>query len=123
MAVIIPEPEPLLLSIFTSLNVGNETESTSIPEMRITVNPVLKYDANVAALWEDLRGSGDGVQAETLASPAFEMTSAASSANRTISITDGTVTEMSWDEGDYLGASVAIKARGDNSTSFYLKHA
>ena len=51
------------------------------------------------------------------------MTSAASSANRTISITDGTVTEMSWDEGDYLGASVAIKARGDNSTSCYLKHA
>ena len=95
----------------------------SIPEMIITANPVLKYDANVAALWEDLRGSGDGVQSETLASPAFEMTSAASSANRTISITDGTVTDMSWDEGDYLGASVTIKARGDNSTSFYLKHA
>ena len=107
---------------------GNATEGApqtyvrSVPEMAITVNPVLKYDANCAQLWEDARGSDDGVQAETLTSPAFEMTSAASDANRTISITDGTVTEVSWDEGDYLGLNVAIKARGDNATSFYLKH-
>ena len=108
---------------------GNAADGTpqtyirSVPEMAITVNPVLKYDANCDQLWEDARGSDDGVQAETLASPAFEMTSAASDANRTISVTDGTVTEVAWDEGDYLGLSVGIKARGDNATSFYFKHA
>jgi len=60
-----------------------------------------------------------------LASPAFQMADNAtySSGNRAIQIADGTVTEIGWDEGDYLGLSVAIKARGDSSTSFYLKHA
>jgi len=100
-----------------------QTYIRSVPEMIITVNPVLKYDGACDQLWEDARGSDDGVQAETLASPAFEMTSAASDADRTISITDGTVTEISWDEGDYLGLNVTIKARGDNATSFYFKHA
>ena len=92
--------------------------------MMITANPVVKYDTNVDALWEKVRGSGDGVQAETLTSPAFEMSNHATpaSGSRAISIADGTVTEMAWDEGEYLGVSVSIKARGDSSTSFYLKH-
>lgn len=109
---------------------GNATDGApqsyirSIPEMIITANPVVKYDANVAGLWEKLRGSGDGVQAETLTSPAFEMSNHATPASgtRAISITDGTVTEMSWDEGDYLGVSIGIKARGDSSSSFFVKH-
>ncbi len=109
---------------------GNATDGApqtyirSIPEMVITANPVVKYDTNLDALWEKVRGSGDGVQAETLTSPAFEMSDNATpaSGSRAISITDGTVTEMAWDEGEYLGVSVSIKARGDSSTSFYLKH-
>ena len=110
---------------------GHATDGTpqtyvrSVPEMVITANPVVKYDANVAPLWEKLRGSGDGVQSETLTSPAFEMADNATraSGSRAISITDGTVTELAWDEGDYLGLSIGIKARGDSSTSFYVKHA
>jgi hypothetical protein len=109
---------------------GNATDGApqtyirSVPEMIITANPVVKYDTNVNALWEKVRGSGDGIQAETLTSPAFEMSNHATPASgtRAISITDGTVTEMAWDEGEYLGVSVSIKARGDSSTSFYLKH-
>ena len=109
---------------------GNATDGApqtyirSVPEMMITANPVVKYDTNVDALWEKVRGSGDGVQAETLTSPAFEMSNHATpaSGSRAISIADGTVTEMAWDEGEYLGVSVSIKARGDSSTSFYLKH-
>ena len=79
----------------------------------------------VEQLWEDLRGSGDGIQAETLGSPAFQMADHATytDGNRAIRITDGTVTDLSWDEGEYLGLSVTIKARGDSSVSFYLKHA
>ena len=102
-----------------------QTYIRSIPEMSVTVNPVVKYDTNVDQLWEDLRGSGDGTQAETLASPAFQMADNAtySSGNRAIRVTDGTVTECAWDEGDYLGLSVTIKARGDSSVSFYVKHA
>ena len=102
-----------------------QTYVRSVPEMVITANPVVKYDANVAPLWEKLRGSGDGVQSETLTSPAFEMADNATpaSGSRAISITDGTVTELAWDEGDYLGLSIGIKARGDSSTSFYVKHA
>tara|TARA_R100000808_G_scaffold6966_1_gene20448 strand:+ start:604 stop:1650 length:1047 start_codon:yes stop_codon:yes gene_type:complete len=111
---------------------GNATDGApqtyirSIPEMSITVNPVIKYDTNVDQLWEDLRGSGDGVQAETLTSPAFEMSDHATyddaSATRSIRITDGTVTDLSWEEGEYLGLNVTIKARGDSAVSFYLKH-
>ena len=109
---------------------GNATDGApqtyirSVPEMSITVNPVVKYDTNVDQLWEDLRGSGDGTQAETLTSPAFQMADHATytDGDRAIRITDGTVTECSWDEVDYLGLSVTIKARGDSSTSFYLKH-
>jgi len=102
-----------------------QTYVRSVPEMSITANPVVKYDANVDSLWEAVRGSGEGVQSETLTSPAFEMADNATpaSGSRAISITDGTVTEMAWDEGDYLGVSVSIKARGDSSVSFYVKHA
>ena len=110
---------------------GNATDGApqtyirSIPEMSITVNPVVKYDTNVDQLWEDLRGSTDGIQAETLGSPAFQMADHATytDGNRAIRITDGTVTECAWDEGEYLGLSLTIKARGDSSVSFYLKHA
>ena len=104
-----------------------QTYIRSIPEMVVTVNPVVKYDTNVDALWEAFRGSDDGVQAETLTSPAFEMSNHATyddaSATRSVRITDGTVTGLSWDEGDYLGLSVTIKARGDSAVSFYTKHA
>ena len=102
-----------------------QTYIRSIPEMSITVNPVVKYDTNVDNLWEALRGSGEGIQAETLTSPAFEMSDndSPSGGNRGLSVTDGTVTECSWDEGEYLGLNVVIKARGDSAVSFYLKHA
>jgi len=102
-----------------------QTYIRSIPEMSITANPVVKYDTNVDALWENARGSTDGIQAETMTSPAFQMADHATytAGNRAIQIADGTVTEIGWDEGDYLGLSVTIKARGDSSTSFYIKHA
>ena len=102
-----------------------QTYVRSVPGIVVTANPVVKYDANVAALWEKFRGSDDGVQAETLAAPAFEITDndTPASGSRAISIADATVTEMAWDEGDYLGVSVTLVARGDTSTSFYLKHA
>jgi hypothetical protein len=102
-----------------------QTYIRSVPEMIITANPVVKYDANVDSLWEAVRGSAEGAQTETLTSPAFEMADHATpaSGSRAISITDGTVTEMAWDEGDYLGVSVSIKARGDSNPSFYVKHA
>lgn len=103
-----------------------QTYIRSVPEMAITVNPVVKYDTNVDNLWENMRGSADGTQSETLTTPAFQMSDNATyndaGANRSIRIADGTVNELSWDEGDYLGLSVTIKARGDASESFYLKH-
>jgi len=102
-----------------------QTYIRSVPEMAITVNPVVKYDTNVDALWEYARGSSDNIQAETLGSPAFQMADNATytAGNRAIQVADGTVTEIGWDEGDYLGLNITIKARGDSSTSFYVKHA
>ena len=102
-----------------------QTYIRSIPEMSVVVNPVVKYDTNVDALWEHARGNTEGTQAETLASPAFQMAdnSTYTSGNRAVRISDGTVTDISWDEGDYLGISVSIKARGDDAVSFYTKHA
>ena len=102
-----------------------QTYVRSIPEFSVVVNPVVKYDTNVDALWEHARGSGEGIQAETLTSPAFEMANNATygSGSRAVRITDGTITEISWDEGDYLGLNVSIKARGDDAVSFYTKHA
>ena len=102
-----------------------QTYIRSVPEMSVTVNPVVKYDTNVDQLWEDLRGSGDGTQSATLAAPAFQMSDHATyndgSATRSIRITDGTVTECSWDEGDYLGLNLSIKARA-NAVSLFIKH-
>jgi hypothetical protein len=102
-----------------------QTYIRSVPEMSITANPVVKYDTNVDALWEYARGSADGVQAETMTSPAFQMADNATytAGNRAIQIADATVTEIGWDEGDYLGLNITLKARGDTTTSFYLKHA
>ena len=102
-----------------------QTYIRSVPEMSVTVNPVVKYDTNVDQLWEDLRGSGDGTQTATLAAPAFQMSDHATfndgSATRSIRITDGTVTECAWDEGDYLGLNLSIKARA-NAVSLFIKH-
>ena len=102
-----------------------QTYIRSVPEMSVVVNSVVKYDTKLDHLWEKFRGSDDGVQATTLGSPAFEMANNGtySSGTRAVRITDGTVTDLSWDEGDYLGLSVTIKARGDSSVSFYTKHA
>ena len=103
-----------------------QTYIRSVPEMSVTVNPVIKYDGTLDQLWEDARGSTDGVQGETLASPAFQMSDHATyndaTATRTIRITDGTITDIAWDEGDYLGLSLTIKARGDDPESIYIKH-
>jgi len=102
-----------------------QTYVRSVPEFSVVVNPVVKYDTNVDPLWEKLRGSDDGVQAQTLGEPAFEMANHGtySTGTRAVRITDGTITELAWDEGDYLGLSVTIKARGDDAVSFYTKHA
>lgn len=101
-----------------------QTYIRSVPEMTVTVNPVLKYDTNVDQLWEDMRGSGDGIQTATLAAPAFEMSDHAtyndSSATKSIRITDATVTECAWDEGDYLGLSVTLKARA-HAVGLFIK--
>ena len=110
---------------------GNAAQGTpqtyirSVPEMIVTVNPVVKYDTNVDQLWDDLRGSGEGIQAATLTAPAFEMSDHATyshaDATRAIRITDATVTDIAWDEGDYLGLSITMKARA-HAVGFFVKH-
>ena len=62
---------------------------------------------------------------DSLTSPAFEMAdnSTYSSGNRAIRITDASVQELSWDEGDFLGINVSMKARGDADPSIYFKYA
>jgi hypothetical protein len=109
---------------------GNATDGApmtyirSVPEMIVTANPVVKYDTNVAALWEAARGTGEGDQTASLTSPAFEIANHATlGGTRGISITDGVLTEMAWDEGDYLGVSLTIKAKGDATSSVFIKHA
>lgn len=102
-----------------------QTYVRSVPEMTVTVNPVVKYDTNVDQLWNDLRGNTDGTQAATLASPAFEMSDhsdeADTDATRCITVTDATVTECSWDEGDYLGLNLTLKARA-NAVGLFIRH-
>jgi hypothetical protein len=97
-----------------------QTYIRSIPEMIVTVNPVIKYDTNFDTLWELSRNQGT-----SLASPAFEMAdnSTYSSGNRAIRITDASVQELSFDEGDFLGLNVNMKARGDADPSIYFKYA
>ena len=89
----------------------------SIPEMNITVNPVFKYDTNLAGLWAKSRTMADA--------GTFQMADNAtySSGNRAIHIDATTVQSIGWDEGDYLGLSLELKARGDDVASFYIKHA
>ena len=109
---------------------GNAAQGTpqtyirSVPEMIVTVNPVVKYDTNVDQLWDDLRGSGEGIQAATLTVPAFEMSIHATyddaSSTKVIRISDATVTELAWDEGDYLGLSITMKARA-HAQSLFVK--
>jgi len=95
-----------------------QTYVRSVPGFVVTANPVIKYDTAVDGLWELSR------QATTLTSPAFEITDHATpaSGNRAFSITDGIVTDISWDEGDYLGLNATLKARGDDAVSFYIKY-
>ena len=91
----------------------------SIPEMNITLNPVLKYDTNLAGLWAKSRTMADVGN--------FEMSDNAvhdhASATRTIHAEACTVQSIGWDEGDYLGLSLELKVRGDAAESFYVKHA
>ena len=104
---------------------GNATDGAPMPYIRsvpgfvVTANPVIKYDTNVDGLWDLARA------ATTLASPAFEISDHAvpASGDRAISITDGIITEIGWDEGDYLGLNVTIKGTGDTSSSLYIRHA
>ncbi len=104
---------------------GNATDGApmtyirSVPGFVVTANPVIKYDTNVDGLWDLARA------ATTLASPAFEISDHAvpASGDRAISITDGIITEIGWDEGDYLGLNVTIKGTGDTSSSLYIRHA
>ena len=102
-----------------------QTYIRSVPEFMVTVNPVVKYDTNVDQLWEDFRGSGDGIQAATMTAPAFEMSDHATyndaAATRAIRVTDATVTDLAWDEGDYLGLSIGMKARA-NAVGLFIKH-
>ena len=104
---------------------GNATDGApmtyirSVPGFVVTANPVIKYDTNVDGLWDLARA------ATTLASPAFEISDHAvpASGDRAISITDGIITEIGWDEGDSLGLNVTIKGTGDTSSSLYIRHA
>ncbi len=104
---------------------GNGTDGApmtyvrSVPNFVVTANPVIKYDTNVDTLWDLHRA------ATTLSSPAFEISDHAvpASGDRAFSITDGIITDMAWDEGDYLGVNLTIKGTGDTSTSLYIRHA
>jgi len=98
-----------------------QTYIRSVPEMVVTLNPIIKYDTNFDALWELSRNQGT-----SLTTPAFEMSDHATynnaSATRSIYIADASVQELSWDEGDYLGLNVNMKVRGDADPSIYLKY-
>ena len=96
-----------------------QTYVRSVPEMAITINPVIKYDTNFDGLWELTR------QTTSLTTPAFAMAdnSTYTSGNRAIYASDATVTGLSWDEGDYLGLAIEMKVRGDADPSIYFKFA
>ncbi len=98
-----------------------QTYIRSIPEMVVTLNPVVKYDTNFDALWELSRNQGTAI-----ATPAFEMSDHATyshaDATRSIYIADASAQEVSWDEGDYLGLNINMKVRGDADPSIYLKY-
>ena len=72
-----------------------------------------------------MRGNTDGTQSATLSAPAFQMADHATydhtDATRAIRVTDATVTECSWDEGDYLGLNITMKARA-NAVGLFVKH-
>jgi len=103
---------------------GNATDGApmtyirSVPGFVVTANPVIKYDTTVDELWDLSRA------ATTLASPAFEISDNANPASgaRSFSITDGIITSIGWDEGDYLALNVTIKGTGDTSSSLYIRH-
>ena len=98
-----------------------QTYIRSIPEMVVTLNPVVKYDTNFDALWELSRNQGTAI-----ATPAFQMSDHATyshaDATRSIYIADASAQEVSWDEGDYLGLNINMKVRGDADPSIYLKY-
>ena len=96
-----------------------QTYVRSVPEMAITINPVVKYDTNFDGLWELTR------QTTSLTTPAFSMAdnSTYTAGNRAIYASDATVTGLSWDEGDYLGLAIEMKVRGDADPSIYFKFA
>ena len=99
-----------------------QTYIRSIPEMIVTLNPIVKYDANFDDLWELSRNQGTSI-----ATPAFEMSDHAtyshSDATRSIHIADASVQELSFDEGDFLGLNINMKVRGDADPSIYFKYA
>ena len=89
----------------------------SVPEMKITINPVIKYDTNFDGLWNLSRAT------TALTTPAFTMYDHATigSATRFLEAADATLTNISWDEGDYLGLNIEMEVVGDTSTSFQIK--
>ncbi len=99
-----------------------QTYIRSIPELNVTLNPIVKYDANFDDLWELSRNQGTSI-----ATPAFEMSDNGTynhaDATRSIYIADASVQELSWDEGDFLGLNVNMKVRGDADPSIYFKYA
>ena len=93
----------------------------SIPEMVITINPIVKYDTNLDGLWDIMRASAASA---SLDEPAFEMADNAtySSGDRGLRVTNARLDSLSWDEGDYLGLNVGLKLVGGTSPDFYIKY-
>ena len=108
---------------------GNGTDGApqsyirSIPEMAITLNPVVKYDTNIDGLWDILRASGASA---SLAEPAFQISDHATyddaGATRSIRATNCRLESLGWGEGDYLGLNVGLKLVGGTSPDFYIKY-
>jgi hypothetical protein len=102
---------------------GNGTDGApqqylrSVPGMNVTVNPVFKYDGNLDPLWAKSRTMAD-VGTFQLADNATY-----TSGNRAIRVEASTIQSIGWDEGDYLGLSLELKAAGDDASSVYIKHA
>jgi len=93
-----------------------QTYIRMVPELGIVFNGVAKYDTNLDQLWEDHRdkSSMGGVTLSNHGTPG--------TATRLIEIEAGTVEELSWDEGDYLGLSFGIKARNGSTNTFRVTH-
>tara|TARA_B100000519_G_C14258494_1_gene446286 strand:- start:3437 stop:4462 length:1026 start_codon:yes stop_codon:yes gene_type:complete len=92
-----------------------QTYIRSIPNLGITFQSVVKYDATLDHLWNKMRTSG----ASGTVSPGFLLQESTGTPTHLISAEDCSIEEMSYDEGDFLGLNTTMKVRdGASAHSF-----